>query len=98
MENSVTTQSNQFELPPPNYLIQSIIVTVLCCMPFGIVALLSANKVETLWALGDKAGAIKASKDAKKWCIIGASVGGIFVFLYIIIMIAGVAVGALQGA
>ena len=52
----------------PNYLVQSILVTLCCCLPFGIVAIVSAAKVNGLLASGDYEGAVKASEDAKKWC------------------------------
>ena len=71
-------------LPPasgtvPNYLIWSIIVTVLAffmccvsCLSFpaiatGIVAIVFANKVNTLLNQGDLVAARQASKNAKIW-------------------------------
>lgn len=69
----------------PNYLWQSILVTVLCCWPFGIPAIVYAAKVDGLKARGDIAGARAASEKAKQWCLI--SVGG-FV-LAIILVVAG---------
>ena len=53
--------------PVPNYLWQSIVVTLFCCMPFGVVAIVFASKVDGLVAQGDMAGAMAASKSAKTW-------------------------------
>ncbi|MDR1675867.1 MAG: CD225/dispanin family protein [Tannerella sp.] len=83
--------------PPPmpeNYLVWAILTTVLCCLPLGIVSIINATKVSTLYAQGDYAGAQKAADDAKKWAMWGAIVGGIVVILYIIfIVVIGVAGG-----
>ena len=59
----------------PNYLVQSILVTLCCCMPFGIAAIVYASKVEGLERMGDIAGAQEASAKAKMWCWIGFGVG-----------------------
>jgi len=64
----------------PTYLWQSIVATVLCCMPFGVVAIVYAAKVDSLIAVGDYVGAQSASKSAKTW--VGVSVG-IFLLLFV---------------
>ena len=69
--------SQSFGAPPPpagqipNYLIQSILVTLCCCLPLGIVAIIFAAQVNQKLAAGDVAGAMEASANAKKWCWIG---------------------------
>lgn len=66
----------------PNYLPQAILVTVFCCLPFGVAAIINAAQVNTKLQAGDYEGAVKASENAKKWCWIsfvgGIIVGGIF--------------------
>jgi len=62
----------QGQREPDNYLVWAILVTVMCCLPFGIVSLISSNKVSGLWAQGRYAEAQAASDSAKKWAIIGA--------------------------
>jgi hypothetical protein len=68
----------QSTLPPgveiPNYLWQSIVVTIFCCWPFGIPAIVYAAKVDGLKARGDIAGAMAASASAKTWCMVSAGV------------------------
>ncbi|MDR1102469.1 MAG: CD225/dispanin family protein [Tannerella sp.] len=79
---------------PENYLVWAILTTILCCLPLGIVSIISATKVSTLYAQGDYDGANKASADAKKWAMWSAIVAGIFIFLYIIFFVVlGVAGG-----
>lgn len=52
----------------PSYLWQSIVVTVLCCLPFGIPAIVYASRVESLNARGEVQQARIASEKAKFWC------------------------------
>lgn len=55
---------------PDNYLVWAILATVFCCLPFGIVAIVYASKVNTLYDAREYEAAMRASNDAKKWCII----------------------------
>jgi uncharacterized membrane protein YvbJ len=59
----------------PSYLAQAIIVTLLCCLPFGIVAIVYAAQVNGKVAAGDYAGAVEASNKAKTWCWVSFGVG-----------------------
>ena len=59
----------------PNYLVQSILVTILFCWAFGIPAIVYAAKVDGLVARGDIAGAMEASKKAKTWAWVSFGVG-----------------------
>jgi hypothetical protein len=60
---------------PDNYLVWAILVTVLCCLPFGIVSIVYSTKVSGLWTQGRYAEAQSAANNAKKWAIIGAIAG-----------------------
>jgi len=53
--------------PPKTYLTESILVTLFCCLPFGIAGIVNASKVESRFASGDIQGAEEASRNAKKW-------------------------------
>ena len=66
---------------PGNNMALAVLTTILCCLPLGIVSIVYAQKVDGLYFAGDYAGALEASKNARKWAIIG--------------MIAGIAVGIL---
>ena len=82
--------------PPKNWLVESILVTLFCCLPFGIVGIINASKVNTLLASGDYAGAQAASVQAGKWVKYGLIAGGIFVVLYIVfVVVMGVGAGVL---
>src|SRR5882724_9915034 len=76
----------------PNYLVWSILSTVFCCLPMGIVSIIYAAQVNQKITAGDMAGATASSKNAKLWAILAAIVGlvGIVVwfFLYGLALIA----------
>ncbi len=54
------------------YMIFAILTTVLCCLPFGIVAVIYASRINSLQRIGDFAGASQAAKKAKTFSIISA--------------------------
>ena len=76
--------------PPSNNLVWGILTTILCCLPFGIVSIVQAAKVNGLWAQGQTAAAQEAADAAKKWAIIAAIVGVVINVLWIILLVAGV--------
>jgi hypothetical protein len=81
-----------FPLPPriPNYLVQSILVTLCCCLPFGIVAVVYSSQVNSKLASGDVIGAEAASRNARMWVLVAfilgilsaAGFGGLAIFDY----------------
>lgn len=73
---------------PENYLVWSIVVTVLCCVPFGVVSIINASKVDSLWAQGQYAEAEEKAANAKKWMFIALGAGFVFQILYIILVVA----------
>lgn len=73
----------------PNYLWQSIVVTLLCCLPFGIVSIIYATKVDGLVAAGDYVAAEAASKSARMWVNISAGVGLLAVILWVALVVLG---------
>ena len=77
---------------PKNYLVESILVTIFCCLPFGIAGIVFASQVNSKYASGDYEGAIKASEDAKKWMKWGIISG---VLLFVLSMIFVFAMGGL---
>lgn len=62
---------------PDTHLVPAIIVTLCCCLPFGIVAIVKSCQVSTLYAQGNYDAALITSADAQKW-VIWAVVCGIF--------------------
>ncbi len=75
----------------PNYLWQSIVATVLCCMPFGVVGIVYAAKVDGLVARGDIAGAQAASKAAKTWTNVAVGIGLLFAVIWVVFAAIGAA-------
>lgn len=59
----------------PSYLVWSILSTLCCCLPFGIVAIVFSAQVNNKVAAGDIAGAIASSQKAKMWCWIAFGCG-----------------------
>lgn len=59
----------------PNYLVQSILVTLFCCLPLGIPAIVYAAQVNGKIQTGDIPGAMEASNKAKMWCWISFGLG-----------------------
>lgn len=72
--------------PPDNNLVWGVLATVLCCLPLGIVSIVKANQVQTLWFQGRHADAQKAADDAKKWAIWSAVVGPLLIILYFVVV------------
>ena len=74
------------QLQPKNYLIQSILITLFCCQPFGIVGIVFASQVNSKYSAGDYKGALQASKEAKKWTkwgfLSGIFLGILFLVIY----------------
>lgn len=73
--------------PVQNYLVPAILVTVLCCLPFGVVAIIYASQVNTKLAAGDHAGALEAAQKAKTWSIVSAVSGFVGIVIYLLIAV-----------
>lgn len=79
---------------PDNNLVWAILTTVMCCWPLGLYAIICANKVDSLYHAGNYQEAVQQAANAKKWSIIGAAAGGIFLFIYIIFLVIGAIAGS----
>lgn len=73
--------------PPPNHMVMAILTTVACCLPFGIVSLVYANKVNTLWQTGRYDEALEASKNAKTWWIVSLVAGPVVALIWFVVVI-----------
>ncbi len=73
--------------PVPNYLVQAILTTLFCCLPFGIVSIVYAAQVNGKAQANDYAGALAASKNAKMWAWIAFGVGLIVIVVYMLLAV-----------
>lgn len=73
------------QICPKTWMVESILVTVFCCLPFGIAGIVYASKVSSLFAAGNYEAALQASKDAGKWTKIGFIVGLVVGVIYLIV-------------
>lgn len=58
-----------------NYLVESILCTICCCLPFGIPGIVFAAQVDSKLKGGDVEGAIESSEKAKKWTLVSFVLG-----------------------
>lgn len=96
--------SQQWTPPPPptaapanvpNYLIPAIL-SIFCCWPLSIVAIIFAAQVNGKVAAGDIQGALDASKKAKLFSFIAIGIGLAIGIIYALLMVLGVGIGALN--
>ncbi len=89
-------------IKPDNYLVWSILLTVLCCLSFnigglfGIAAIVYSTKVDSLWNTGNVEGAKQASKQAKTFCWVSFALGILSYIAYIIYIFGIIGLAALQ--
>lgn len=72
---------------PSNNLVIAIVATIFC-LPIGIVGVLAANKVDTLWANEQYNEAINEAKKAKNWSIF-AFIAVAIIYIFYAIALAG---------
>ena len=62
---------NKVDVPsipkPSNFLVWAILSTIFCCLPFGIVSIVYASKVDGLWYAGKYVEAQDAASKARTW-------------------------------
>lgn len=80
----------------PNYLAQSIIVTLLCCLPLGIPAIIYASQVDSKALAGDIQGAWECSRKAKMWCWLSFVIAIFGMVLYVLFTLLAAATGHLE--
>ena len=72
---------------PRNYLLWSVLTTILCCFAAGIVALVFSTQVTSRYYRGDYAGAEQASRNAQIWIIASIVLSVISNTLYVPLML-----------
>ena len=83
---------------PKNWLVESILVTIFCCLPFGIVGIINAANVNSRYDTGDFAGATRPARrpasgprSASGWAWASELLFFIFYVLMIFVIIVGAA-------
>lgn len=86
-------------LPPMNsHLVMAILVTLLCCMPFGVVGIVFASQVNSKLAMGDFAGAQSASKNAALWSWLGIGAAALVAVVYLAVVMLAVVSSTSSGS
>jgi hypothetical protein len=62
--------------PPSNWMVGAVL-SILCCWPLAIPAIVFAAKVNSAWNAGDYAGAEDAAKKAKMFSLIAFALGAV---------------------
>lgn len=81
----------------PNYLVLAII-SLFCCLPLGVVAIIFAAQVNGKVAAGDTAGALDASKKAKMFSYISIGLGLAGILCYVLLLLLGIGMGVAGSA
>jgi hypothetical protein len=78
----------------PNYMVPAII-SIFCCWPLAIPAIIFAAQVNGKLAAGDTAGAEDSSKKAKMFSFIAIGLGVLGILIYVIMLVLGVGLSAM---
>jgi hypothetical protein len=70
-------------LKPNNWLWQSIVVTLFCCVPLGIVGIVHAAKVDVLYYNGKYSEAEAVARSARNWTILAFLIGLVLIISWI---------------
>lgn len=85
-----THHSHDLPVAPKNWLVESVLVTIFCCLPLGIVGIILALLVDSLWKEGHKEAAQRLSLEAGRWVKYGVIFGVIIMILYMLLASTGV--------
>lgn len=72
---------------PDNHLVWAILSTCMCCLPFGVVSIVYATQVESLYLQGRYEEAVDKSNKARKWAMISAGAAAAIIMLYVLILL-----------
>ncbi|WP_326837619.1 CD225/dispanin family protein [Amycolatopsis rhabdoformis] len=73
--------------PPDNRLVWGILTTIFCCLPLGIVSIVKAGEVNSLWYQGRFAEAHRAADLAGKWAMWSALALPIGLVVYVLVVL-----------
>lgn len=88
--SSYISQENEIPpLKPSSWLWQSIVATVLCCLPFGVVGIVYAARVDSLYYNRRYDEAEASSRKAKTWTLVSVVAGLVYLVFWIVAMATG---------
>lgn len=67
---------------PNNNLVPAILVTLFCCLPFGIISIIFAAQVDGKYSAGDYAGAAESARKSRLWMWWSLGVGVVAAAIY----------------
>lgn len=70
-----------------NHIVKAILVTLFCCMPFGVVSIVYASSVNCKLDDGNYSGAKMASDKANMWANLGIGFGLVGTLIYVALQI-----------
>lgn len=79
---------------PESGLVWGILTTIFCCLPFGIVSIVYATKVDSMWYMGNYQAAMDYAKKAKNWAMWAAISAAVVLILYFVLIAVGIGFGA----
>lgn len=74
---------------PKTWLVESILATLFCCLPFGIVGIVNAARVNSLHDQTQYEKSKQASARAKRWTLVAFGIGVIYLIFILIMMAVG---------
>lgn len=74
---------------PPTHLVLAIIVTIFCCLPFGILSIIYSTKVDSYWLAGNVNEAWAYSRKAWNWALVGLVLSVVWWIVYMIMFFLG---------
>jgi hypothetical protein len=86
-EGRVEIHSDFQQGMPRSWLVESILVTIFCCQPIGIVGIIFAAQVEPKFNKGDFDGAKKASEMAGIFTKVGFFLSLAFIVFYFLLVL-----------
>jgi hypothetical protein len=90
VQSSTSSPSGTSSTPPKNWLIESVLVTIFCCLPLGIVGIILSTMVDTMWKEGHKEAAERLSAEAGRWVKLGIIAGVLMLIIYMLLMYFGI--------
>lgn len=99
-QNQGYYQQNNFNGMPQKpvnwvpYLILSIISTLCCCLPFGVVGIVFSAKINSAMLVGNLEEAQNNAKMARIWIIVSFAIGILTWLIYMVLIVTGAVSGS----